>query len=203
LGKPRDQVHEIWNWQRCQNRIRSLRGRLGFPDTDVIRFLGLRLDLTDGNIHDELTNEPYKGSEVTVYFILHGYANAKPTPQTTQLISFKQLSGGEAYFKAFTQRATQPLLATFAHQPHMLVEAAKLLEGTPQSFGDYSVKIHPLPLVPLTIILWTKSAEFSASANVLFDSNANSYLTTEELAGLGGLTSLRLKNALEVLNKGV
>jgi len=83
----------------------------------------------------------------------------------------------------------------------MLVEAAKLLGGTPQTFGDYSVKIHSLPLVPLTIILWTKSAEFSTSANVLFDSNANNYLTTEELAGLSGLTIVRLKNALEILNK--
>jgi hypothetical protein len=202
LSKPRDQVREIWSWQRCQNQIRSLRGRFGFPDTDTIRFLGLRLSLIDGNIHDELTDEPYKGSEVSIYFILHGYANAKPTPETAQLISFKQLSGGEAYFKAFTERAIHPLVATFGQQPHMLVEAAKLLGGVPQTFGDYSVKIHSLPLVPSTIILWTKSAEFSASANVLFDSNANNYLTTEELAGLGGLTSIRLKNAVEVLDKG-
>ncbi|HVP41086.1 MAG TPA: DUF3786 domain-containing protein [Candidatus Krumholzibacteriaceae bacterium] len=201
MSKPRDQVREIWNWQRCQNQIRSLQGRLGFPDSDSIRFLGLHVSLQDGSINDELTNEPYKDSEVTVYFILHGYANAKPAPETTQLISFKQLSGGEAYFKAFTQRAIHPLLATYSQQPHMLVEAAKLLGGTPQTFGDYSVKIHSLPLVPLTIILWTKSAEFSTSANVLFDSNANNYLTTEELAGLSGLTIVRLKNALEILNK--
>jgi len=195
-------VREIWNWQRCQNQIRSLQGRLGFPDSKSIRFLGLYVSLQDGSINDELTNEPYKDSEVTVYFILHGYANAKPTPETARLISFKQLSGGEAYFKAFTQRAIHPLVAAFAHQPHMLVEAAKLLGGTTQTFGDYSIKIHSLPLVPLTIILWTKSAEFSASATILFDSNANNYLTTEELAGLGELTSIRLKNALEVLNKG-
>lgn len=159
------------------------------------------MSLHNGSIYDELKNEPYKGSEVSVYFILHGYANAKLTPETAQLISFKQLTGGEAYFKAFTERAINPLVATFGQQPHVLAEAAKLLEGTPQPFGDYSVKIFSLPLVPLTIILWTKSTEFPASANVLFDSNANNYLTTEELAGLSGLTSIRLKNAVEVLKK--
>jgi hypothetical protein len=157
------------------------------------------VSLHNGSIHDELKNEPYKGSEVPVYVILYGYVNAKPTPETAQLTSFKQLTGGEAYFKAFTERAINPLVATFGQQPHMLVEAAKLLEGTPQTFGDYSAKIFSLPLVPLTIILWAKSAEFPASANILFDSNANNYLTTEELAGLGGLTSIRLKNAVEVL----
>ena len=201
MSKPRDQVREIWNWQRCQNRIRTLSGRLGFPDTDNIRFLGLRLSLTDGSIYDELKNEAYKGSEVSIYFILSGYANAKPTPETGRLISFKQLTGGEAYFKAFTEHAIQPLVTTFSPEPQILVKAAKLLGGTPQSYGDYSVKIFSLPQVPLTIILWTKSAEFSASANILFDSNANSCLTTEELAGLSGLTLTRLKNAIETLKK--
>jgi hypothetical protein len=161
----------------------------------------LRLSLTDGSIIDELKNEPYKGSEVTVYFILYCYANAKPTAETNQLISFKQLTGGEAYYKAFTQRVIQPLTATFGQQPQMLVEAAKPFGALPQSYGDYSVKILSLPLVPLTIVLWTKSTEFSASANILFNSNANNYLTTEELASLSGLTITRLKDSLEILKK--
>lgn len=192
-------MREIWNWQRCQTRIRSLQGRLGFSDSNSIRFLGLRVSLNDGSIYDELKNEPYTSSEVSIYVILYSYANAKLTPETSRLISFKQLTGGEAYFKAFKERAIQPIVATFDQQPSMLVEAAKLFGGTPQSYGDHSVKIFSLPLVPLTIILWTKSTEFSASANILFNSNANNYLTTEELAGLGGLTSVRLKNAVEVL----
>lgn len=122
------------------------------------------MSLHDGSIYDELKNKPHKGSEVSIYFILYGYANAKLVPETSQLTSFKQLAGGEAYFKAFTERVFQPLVATFSQQPHMLVEAAKLFGGAPQSYGDHSVKIFPLPLVPLTIIFWTKSAEFSVSS---------------------------------------
>jgi len=183
----------------CHARIRGLRGRLGFPDSNDIKFLDLRVFLQDGSINDELKKEPYNSSKVSIYFLLHGYAEAKSLLETAQLTSFKQLAGGEAYFKAFAERVIQPFLAIFGQQPHTLVEAANLFEGTPQSYGDYSVKIFSLPLVPLTIILWTKSAEFAASANVLFDSNANNYLTTEELAALGELTALRLKNATEHL----
>jgi len=145
-----------------------------------------------------LRNKPSEDS-VSVYFILFGYANAKPAPETSNLISYKHLSGGQAYYKAFMERATQPIAVTFGSKPKMFVEAAKLLGGAPQTFGGHSAKIYALPLVPLTIILWAETEEFLASANILFDSNANNYLTTEELAGLGGLASLRLKQTVEVL----
>jgi len=198
LSKPRDLVRELWNWERCKDRIRSLQGQLGFSDADALRFLGLSLFLEDGSIYDELRNKPSEDS-VSVYFILFGYANAKLAPETSNLISYKQLSGGQAYYKAFMERAVQPLAVTFGSKPKMFVEATKLLGGAPQTFGEYSAKIYALPLVPLTIVLWAETEEFPASANILFDSSANNYLTTEELAGLGGLTFLRLKHAAEVL----
>jgi len=199
LAKPRDLVHELWNWKRCKTRIRSLRGRLGFPDADTLNFLGLSLNIEDGSIYDELQDEPFRGSEVGIYFILCGYAKAKLVLETTGLVSFKQLSGGSAYYKAFAERAIQPLASTFGSEPQMLIDASKLLGGTPETYGECSVKIYALPHVPLTIILWAETAEFSASADILFDSNANNYLTTEELAGLAGLTSVRLKQAAKVL----
>jgi len=193
-------VRELWNWERCKNPIRSLRGRLGFPDADELKFLGLSLCLDDGSICDLLRNQPSTGLEVSAYFVLHGYANAKqPVPETAKLVSFNQLVGGQAYYKAFVERSIQPIAKTFGHEPALLVEAAKLLGGTRHAHGEYSTKIYSLPMVPLTIILWTETEEFPASANVLFDSNANDYLSTEELAGLGGLTFLRLKHAAEVL----
>jgi hypothetical protein len=199
LAKPRDLVHELWNWERCKTRIRSLRGRLGFPNADILKFLGSSLNVEDGSIYDELQDERFKGSEVSVYFILCGYAKAKLAPETTRLISFKQLTGGQAYYKAFIERAIQPLAETFGSEPQTLVEASGLLGGTPQTYGEHSAKIYSLPLVPLTIILWAETAEFPASADILFDSSANNYLTTEELAGLAGLTSVRLKQAVKVL----
>jgi hypothetical protein len=194
-------VHELWNWNRCKTQIRSLRGRLGFSDADTLDFLGLSLNQEDGSVRDLLMNEQYRGSEVGIFLILCGYAKAKFVPETSRLISFKQLSGGQEYYKAFMGRAIQPLAGVFGSNPQMLVEAAKLLGGTHQTYGDQSVKIYSLPLVPLTIILWAGTAEFPASADILFDSNANDYLTTEELAVLGGLTTMRLKSAVEALKR--
>jgi len=124
-------------------------------------------------------------------------------PETAKLVSFNQLVGGLAHYKAFVERSIQPLTKTFDSEPQAFMKAAKLLGGTPQAYGEYSVKIYSLPLVPLTVILWAENEEFFASANVLFNSNANSFLTTEELVGLSGLTSARLRDALEIIKARV
>jgi len=53
--------------------------------------------------------------------------------------------------------------------------------------------------VPNTIILWAETSEFPASANILFDSFANSYLSMEQVVMLSELTSVRLRHVSEVL----
>jgi hypothetical protein len=62
------------------------------------------------------------------------------------------------------------------------------------SFGDVSVQIFALKGIPLTYILW-KTDEFPATANILYDESANSYLPTEDLAVLGEITTSRLIEA--------
>jgi hypothetical protein len=53
--------------------------------------------------------------------------------------------------------------------------------------------------IPLTYILW-KAEEFGASATVLYDQSASNYLPTEDLAGLGELTTARLIDAQRIMN---
>ena len=83
----------------------------------------------------------------------------------------------------------------------MLIEAAKLLGGYEVDYGECSIRVHSLPLVPVTVVLWVESPEFSASANMLFDATISHYLTTEQVAMLSQLTSKRLRQAYEVLDK--
>lgn len=160
MANPRDRVREVWNWDRCKSRICNLRGRLGFPDENVLRFLGLRLCLDDGSIYDELRRKPLTSWDTTVYFLLYGYANANEVPETTKLISFTQLVGGLAYYKAFVERSIQPLAKTFGPMPQAFMKAAKLLGGVPQTYAEYSVKIYSLPFVPFTVMLWSGNEEF-------------------------------------------
>ena len=135
----------------------------------------------------------------SIYCILSRYAEAEPVPEALRLISFRQLSGGYAYHKAFLGRVVLSIQRVFGPKPRTLIEAAKLLGGSEVSYGDCAVRVNALPLVSITVVLWTESPEFPASANVLFDASISHYLTTEQVAMLGELTSARLRHAYEVL----
>ena len=47
-------MRELWNWEKCKEKIRSLKGRLGFPDMPMLKFLEYTLNLEDGKIYDNL-----------------------------------------------------------------------------------------------------------------------------------------------------
>jgi len=189
----------IWTWTKCRERINTLRDRLGFPDSPSLKFLKLALSLETGQIQDEIRNKPVPEVEPSVYCILCGYAESQPMSETGKMISYSQLPGGMGYNSAFIRRAVQPIERTFGSDAQKLWEAAKLLEAEKLGHGDWSVKIRALPLVPIVIILHGATSEFPASANMLFDASASSYLSTEQLAMLGELTSARLRHALEAI----
>ena len=42
----------------------------------------------------------------------------------------------------------------FGAKPRPFVEAAKLLGDSEVGYGDRSVKVYPLPLAPITVVLW-------------------------------------------------
>ena len=193
--------HEFWNWERCKTKIKSLKGRLSFKESATLRFLGLSLSLEDGMVHDDLRNCPFPEAAPRIYCALSGYAEAEPVPEASKLVSFRQLPRGHAYHKAFLGRTVLSIQRVFGPKPRMLVEAAKLLGGSEVNYGDCSVRVNSLPLVPITVVLWAESPEFPASANMLFDASISHYLTTEQVAMLGELTSARLRHAYEVLNK--
>ncbi len=172
---------------------------MGFPNSPNLRFLKLSLSLETGEIHDEIRNKPYPEAKPTIYCILSGYAEAKPTTETNRLTSFSQVPGGTAYNSAFIRRAVQPIERIFGSNAQRLWTAASLFNAEKTSHGDCSAKIYALPLVPIVVILHAATTEFSASANMLFDSTITNYLTTEQTAMLGQLTSLRLSHANEAI----
>jgi hypothetical protein len=178
-----------------------LTGRLGFKDSSTLRFLGLSLSLEDGRINDDLRNRLFPEVTPSICCVLFGYAEAEPVPESSKLVSFRQLPGGHAYHKAFLGRVIFSIQRVFGPKPEMLIEAAKLLGGYEVDYGECSVRVHLLPLVPVTVVLWVESPEFSASANMLFDATISHYLTTEQVAMLSQLTSKRLRQAYEVLDK--
>jgi hypothetical protein len=181
-------------WNLYETQIRTLSGRLGFR-RNTLEFLGYMIKLESGKVYDEIRDSRVRNPE-TLFVLLAHYSQAKPTDIVHRLIKFRDLPGGYAYEAAFTKRAVSPIAEIFNDKPEVLVEAAKLLNGTKREYGDSSVEIPALPRVPLLYILW-KNDEFPASATTLFDTSASYYLPTEDLAVLAELTTARLRHSLE------
>jgi len=164
-------------------------------------FLGFTLDLQNSTLVDKLRQSNGNLNEFSTKIfatLLTHYSLAKFTPLREKLVKYKDIPGGYAYEIAFNTRAIQPIEKFFGEKPDELLKASRLLGGKPLELGDVSVEISALKGIPLTYILWG-AEEFPATANILFDESASSYLPTEDLAVLGEITTLRLIESYEMI----
>jgi len=157
----------------------------------------------------EFVNQPYQislpGGEVTVagreppvaekILVLHYFLQAKDTPLTNDLISFKELPEGSGYYPTFYARAIKPLVKQLGREPRRLAEVAAILGGRPASHGDVSVTIDGFRKVPVTLVLWRGDDEFPPEGNILLDSSISHYLPTEDIIFLCQTVTWRLVKA--------
>jgi len=113
--------------------------------------------------------------------ILHYLSQAKGTPLTNKIISYKELPEGSNYFPTFSKRAIKPILGQFGEEPERLVDVAAKFGGYKVDYGDVAVTINAFPQVPITFVLWQGDEDFPPEGNILFDSTIPDYLSTEDI----------------------
>ena len=128
--------------------------------------------------------------------LLHYLSRATGAPLRGDLITFRQIPGGDTYFNNFCKRSVHRLVQFFAGKPDLLLAASKVVGGVRVAYGDLAVGIPVLPRVPLTLILWEAVEGFPASFNILFDASVPQYLSTEDIVVLcQELTSMLISTA--------
>ena len=113
--------------------------------------------------------------------ILHYLSQAKGTPLTNKIISYKELPEGTNYFPTFSKRAIKPILDQFGEEPERLVDVATKFGGYKVDYGDVAVTINAFPQVPITFVLWKGAEDFPPEGNILFDSTIPDYLSIEDI----------------------
>ncbi len=113
--------------------------------------------------------------------ILHYLLTASGRPLSGELISFKELGEGLAYYPTFAQRSIQPLVTHFGANPENMLKAAQSLGGIKSNLGDFAVSIPAFKNVPLSFVVWRGDDEFPPNANLLFDRSVLDYLPLEDL----------------------
>ena len=185
-----------------EEQIKKIRQLAKIGENKTYQFLGYALNLETNQFHDLLQTNTMHNDWIVqnITVLLAHYSLANGAANTGKLIKFKDLPGGYAYEHAFNQRAIDPIAKAFGNTTAELAQAAKLLGGKQLNYGDFSIEIPALVGIPLVYILWA-TPEFPATANLLFDESASSFLDTETLSYLGELTTSRLIKAQSILNE--
>jgi hypothetical protein len=124
--------------------------------------------------------------------VLHYLIGAMSITPSGKLLSFRELQGGDVYWKAYQGRSIDRLQDFFGERPEALHGAVKGMKARKAAMGDVGYVIEALPKVPVTVALWRADDEIPASANVLWDETVKYYLRTEDVAVLGGMVASEL-----------
>ena len=129
--------------------------------------------------------------------ILHYFTQAKGTPLTNTLITFKELAEGATYYPTFYKRAIHPIVNQFGKEPRRLLDAAAMLGGHEADYGDSAVTINAFKYVPITPVLWQGDEELAPEGTIMFDSTISDYLPTEDIAVISEIIAWKLVKLLK------
>ena len=121
-------------------------------------------------------NEGVKGTEKEVeitnhILILHYLTEVCGVQSIGTWISFRELPGGNNHYGSFKQEAIEPLAKRYGNSPEEFERTCQALGGKKLPLGDIAYAIPVFPKLELALILWLADEEFSAQANILYNSN--------------------------------
>lgn len=121
---------------------------------------------------------------------LHYLGRADNTPLTGELITYRETDQGQVFYSAFYKTCILPLAERLAGEdPQKIKRACGDLGGVCENTNDITAFFSFFPRFPVTVKIWLKDEELTGSANILFDSSANHYMHTEDIALAGELIS--------------
>jgi hypothetical protein len=156
-----------------------------------IHFIGRIIHITWpdlGFAYQDSTDDVPIQQQVLMLHYLYGSYASNGAALTGEWISFQDVPDGRFYMDAFIRRAKEPLIKVFGQKPKQMVDLTlKIYDASSFNYGDYSVMVKALPLVPMALIIWEGDDEFPPDGNILFDRNIPNILSAEDIAWLAGM----------------
>jgi hypothetical protein len=109
------------------------------------------------------------------YFFIHSclwhLIHAKEIPLTGRLIKPADVKGGDLFFRGSHVLPLDGLAKRYEEDRQSFLKKGDELCAEGLNYGDASIRLLPMPKIPVTLILWLQDEEFPARADLLFDSS--------------------------------
>jgi len=99
--------------------------------------------------------------------------SSKDIPETGRLIRPVDVKGGQRFFTGTHTLPLDEIAGRYGRDREGFIKKGMELGGTESTFGDASLKLYPLPRIPVYLILRLEDEEFPAHADFLFDSTCD------------------------------
>ena len=116
--------------------------------------------------------------------------SARNIPPSGKLISPSSLSGGEIFQRGTHVLPMDQVASKYGKDFEGFYNRGTELAGNQMDYGDASLRLHPFPRVPVTLILWAPDEEFPARADMFFDATCEQHLPMDVIWSTAMTTAL-------------
>jgi hypothetical protein len=111
--------------------------------------------------------------------VLWYLARAKEIDCTGRPVKLEQIRGGDIFTRGSHILPLDGLAKKYGKDRTGFLEKGTRLGGELVKTGDASIKLYPLPRIPVVLTLWLEDEEFPAGADLFFDSTCDLQLPTD------------------------
>ena len=120
--------------------------------------------------------------------LLHYLLFEKNISETGNLISFRELPGGQFYLLPYQSRSVNILTSRIKNDIGLLRKNLDRLKWTEVGPGDIGARIQAVGNVYVNLVCYVGDEEMPPSADVLYDSSIRNVFNTEDVAVIASLT---------------
>jgi hypothetical protein len=102
--------------------------------------------------------------------------DAKDIPLSEKLTKPSDLKGGHIFFRGTHTLPLQRVADVYERDIKSFYDKAKQFDAERLNYGDCSVRLFPLPRIPVVLILWSADDEFPTRLDLLLDTSCEHHL---------------------------
>lgn len=124
--------------------------------------------------------------------VLWYLVSSKEIDETGRLVKLESIRGGEIFSKGSHILPLEPLAQKYGKNCEGFIRKGRTLGGKPAQHADASIRLLPLPRIPVVLALWMEDDEFPARADLLFDSTCQLQVATDVLWSIAMMSVLMM-----------